>query len=109
MVYLFIVQCIASQGGMGVKFCKMLETAFACASSHSEEIAVMIEAAILNITRNSGYASRVADGVRERLRMRGPTGSKEQKQLIMDLVDNALTSWGTSTYDWLQKNMHGYQ
>jgi len=28
---------------------------------------------------------------------------------IKDLVDMALTSWGTSTYDWLQKNMNGYQ
>jgi len=97
------------EGGLGVKFCKMLEASFACASSHSEEIASMIEAAVLNITRNSAYANRVAEGVKSRLRMRGAPDSKQQKQFIMDLVDNALTSWGTSTYDWLQKNMHGYQ
>jgi len=24
-------------------------------------------------------------------------------------VNGALTSWGTSTYDWLQRSMHGYQ
>jgi len=41
--------------------------------------------------------------------MRGHPNSREQKMFIMDLVNGALTSWGTSTYDWLQRSMHGYQ
>mmetsp|Transcript_13241 Transcript_13241/g.19108 ORF Transcript_13241/g.19108 Transcript_13241/m.19108 type:complete len:1142 (-) Transcript_13241:39-3464(-) len=97
------------EGGLGARFCKMLDAAFACASSHSEEIANLIEAAILNLTRNSSQARALADGVRSRLRMRGERDSPQQKMFITDLVDGALTSWGTSTYDWLQKNMNGYE
>lgn len=97
------------QGGLGVRFCKMFEAAFACASSHADEIASQIEAAILNLTWNADEARMVANGVRARLRMRGAEGSVHQKVFIMDLVEAALTSWGTSTYDWLQKSMNGYQ
>eukprot|EP00594_Rhizosolenia_setigera_P008292 CAMPEP_0178955834 /NCGR_PEP_ID=MMETSP0789-20121207/9848_1 /TAXON_ID=3005 /ORGANISM="Rhizosolenia setigera, Strain CCMP 1694" /LENGTH=1081 /DNA_ID=CAMNT_0020637555 /DNA_START=194 /DNA_END=3442 /DNA_ORIENTATION=+ len=96
-------------GGHGVKFCKMFEAAFESASRHSEEIASLIEAAILNLTSNSKRARELADGVRARLRMRGKKGSPEQKMFVMDLVNAALNSWGTSTYDWLQKSMNGYQ
>lgn len=97
------------QGGLGVKFCKMLDAAFACASSHVEELASLIEAAMLNLTRSPLEARAIADDVRSRLRMRGPPNSPQQKQFIMDLVDTALNSWGTSTYDWLMKSMNGYQ
>jgi len=97
------------EGGLGVKFCKMFEVAFACASAHSEEIASIIESAVLNLTRNVDEARFIANSVRSRLRMRGKVDSVEQKTFVMDLVNAALTSWGTSTYDWLQKNMNGYQ
>lgn len=96
------------QGGLGVKFCKMFEEAFAVASSHVDEISTLIEAAILNLTRNPNVARSLANGVRDRLQMRGERNSVEQKTFIMDLVNTALTSWGTSTYDWLQKSMNGY-
>ena len=96
------------QGGLGVQFCKMFEEAFAVASSHVDEIATLIESAILNLTRNSNVARSLANGVRDRLRMKGERSSVEQKTFIMDLVNTALTSWGTSTYDWLQKSMNGY-
>jgi Phosphatidylinositol kinase and protein kinases of the PI-3 kinase family len=96
------------EGGLGVRFCKMFEDAFACASAHSDELVSLIEAAILNLTKNPNEARIIASGVRNRLRMRGRVGSVQQKTFIMDLVNTALTSWGTSTYDWLQKSMNGY-
>jgi phosphatidylinositol 4-kinase len=97
------------QGGLGVRFCKMFELAFACASSHTDEIASLVEATVLLLDSNVGAARDAANSVRSRLRMRGPSGSVEQKTFVMDIVNAALTSWGTSTYDWLQKNMNGYQ
>jgi len=97
-----------NEGGLGVRFCKMFEEAFACASEHCDELVSLIEAAILNLTRNPHEARMLAEGVRIRLRMRGPRGSVRQKTFIMDIVNTALTSWGTSTYDWLQKSMNGY-
>ena len=98
-----------SAGGLGVKFCKMFELAFQCASSHADEIAALTEAAVLSLHSNPRHARSLANGVRSRLRMRGAPGSREQKLFIMELVNAALTSWGTSTYDWLQRNMNGYQ
>ena len=98
-----------NEGGLGVRFCKMFELAFATAAAHSEEIVNMVESALLNISRNQNTARLLANGIRSRLRMRGPPDSVEQKTFVMDLVNTALTSWGTSTYDWLQKNMNGYQ
>lgn len=98
-----------NQGGLGVRFCHMFETAFACAAMHAEEIVSLVEATMLTLAQSPYQARMLANGVRSRLRMRGPPGSKEQKAFIMELVNAALTSWGTSTYDWLQKNMNGYQ
>jgi len=97
-----------NEGGLGVRFCKMFEEAFVCAASHTDEIATLVEAGILNLTRNPNEARALADGVRSRLMMRGEQDSVAQKTFIMDLVNTALTSWGTSTYDWLQKSMNGY-
>jgi len=96
-------------GGLGVRFCKMFEAAFACASAHSEEVATLIEGIMLTLTDNAEKARSTANRVRSRLRMRGLPNSSDQKRFIMDLVNTALTSWGTSTYDWLQKNMNGYE
>jgi len=98
-----------NQGGLGVRFCLMFEQAFACASAHTEEIVSLVEATMLTLTQSPRQARLLANGVRSRLRMRGPAGSTAQKQFIMELVNAALTSWGTSTYDWLQRNMNGYQ
>jgi phosphatidylinositol kinase/protein kinase (PI-3 family) len=98
-----------NQGGLGVRFCDMFEQAFACASSHTEEIVSLVEATMLTLTQSPRQARMLANGVRSRLRMRGPPGSREQKQFVMELVNAAQTSWGTSTYDWLQRNMNGYQ
>lgn len=98
-----------NEGGLGVKFCKMFELAFACASSHADEIAALVESTMLALDSNPRVARSLANGVRSRLRMRGPPGSPEQKMFVVDIVNAALTSWGTSTYDWLQKNMNGYQ
>ena len=98
-----------NQGGLGVRFCHMFEHAFACASAHSEEIAALVEATMLTMTQNSRQARTLANGVRKRLKMRGPPGSNEQKAFIMELVNAARTSMGTATYDWLQRNMNGYQ
>jgi phosphatidylinositol kinase/protein kinase (PI-3 family) len=97
-----------NQGGLGVRFCRMFEEAFECASRHAGDIADMIEAALLSLSRHSLEAKFLADEVKQRLRMRGPSHSVAQKMFIMDLVNTALTSWGTSTYDWLQKSMNGY-
>eukprot|EP00980_Cylindrotheca_fusiformis_P001499 scaffold346_cov116-Cylindrotheca_fusiformis.AAC.13 len=98
-----------NQGGLGVRFCHMLESAFASASKHAEEIVSLVEATMLTLTQRPQQARMLANGVRTRLRMRGPPGSKEQKAFIMELVNAAHTSWGASTYDWLQRNMNGYQ
>jgi phosphatidylinositol kinase/protein kinase (PI-3 family) len=97
------------RGGLGVKFCQMFELAFECASAHAEEIATLTEAAMLSLDSNPRSARAIANGVRSRLRMRGASGSREQKMFVMELVNAALTCWGTSTYDWLQRNMNGYQ
>lgn len=96
-------------GGLGVRFCKMFEEAFTCASNHSDELASLVEGIMLTLTDDAATARLSANRVRARLRMRGPPGSFPQKMFIMDLINTALTSWGTSTYDWLQKNMNGYQ
>uniref|UniRef100_A0A7S4ATB5 PI3K/PI4K catalytic domain-containing protein n=1 Tax=Pseudo-nitzschia australis TaxID=44445 RepID=A0A7S4ATB5_9STRA len=98
-----------NQGGLGVRFCHMFEHAFACASAHSDEIAALVEATMLTMTQNYRQARTLANGVRKRLKMRGPPGSNEQKAFIMELVNAARTSMGTATYDWLQRNMNGYQ
>lgn len=97
-----------NEGGLGVRFCNMFEEAFACVSAHSDELAALIEAAILNLTRDPVESKIITNGVRNRLRMRGSHGSVQQKTFVMNLVNAALTSWGTSTYDWLQKSMNGY-
>jgi phosphatidylinositol 4-kinase len=98
-----------NQGGLGVRFCKMFELAFECAAAHTDEIASLVEATVLALSSSPRAARMNANGVRNRLRMRGAPGSIEQKTFVMDLVNAALTSWGTSTYDWLQRNMNGYQ
>jgi len=92
-----------------VRFCKMFELAFACVSSHADEIATLVESSMLELDSNPRVARMIASGVRSRLRMRGQHQSAEQKSFVMDIVNAALTSWGTSTYDWLQRNMNGYQ
>lgn len=97
------------RGGLGVRFCKMFEEAFACAANHSEELCSLVEGIMLTLSDNPAYARSSANSVRTRLRMIGPRGSVVQQNFIMDLIDKALASWGTSTYDWLQKNMNGYQ
>ena len=40
------------EGGLGVKFCKMFEIAFACAASHVDDIVSIVEGAMLNLCRN---------------------------------------------------------
>lgn len=96
-------------GGLGVRFCQMFEQAFACASTHADEIATLVEGIMEMLTANAVSSRSIANGVRSRLRMRGPHGSKEQKSFVVDIVNAALTCWGTSTYDWLQRSMNGYQ
>jgi len=96
-------------GGLGVRFCQMFEQAFACAAAHTDEIAALVEASMMTMTQSTRQARAMANGVRNRLKMRGPVGSNEQKAFIMELVNNARTSMGTTTYDWLQRNMNGYQ
>jgi len=98
-----------NEGGLGVKFLKMFEMAFACASSHADEIATIIEAAILNLSNDPRAAKLAGDGVRERLRMRGSPNSREQKGFIMDLVEASLVLRDRTTYDMLQKAMNGYE
>jgi phosphatidylinositol 4-kinase len=99
----------SSNGGLGTRFCQMFEKAFACASAHVEEIASLVEASMMTLTNNPRHANILAQGVRNRLKMRGAPGSIEQSQFILNLVATAQTSWQTSTYDWLQKSMNGYQ
>jgi phosphatidylinositol 4-kinase len=101
--------CNVQQCGLGVRFCNMFEHAFASAASHAEDIVSLVEATMLTLTQNPRQARIIANGIRSRLRMRGQPGSREQNAFVMELVNAALTSWGTSTYDWLQKNMNGYQ
>jgi len=97
-----------NKGGLGVRFCRMFEEAFECASRHAGEIADMIEAALLSLSHNSAEAKFLAEEVRQRLRLKGPSHSIAQKTFIMDLVNTAIASWESSTYDWLQKRMNGY-
>lgn len=99
----------SSEGGLGVKFCTMFEKAFACASAHSDELASLVEGIMLTLDDNPAAAKLAAQRVRSRLRMRGQQGSPNQSQFIWELVTTALSHWGTSTYDWLQKSMNGYQ
>ncbi|CAB9498886.1 Phosphatidylinositol 4-kinase beta [Seminavis robusta] len=96
------------RGGLGVKFCKMFEEAFACASAHSDELACMVEGIMLTLKGNPTEARRCANSVRANLRMRGPPNSIQQKMFIRELIATAQTSWTTSSYDWLQRQMNGY-
>lgn len=78
-----------NEGGLGVRFCKMFEVAFSCAASHADEIVSLVEAAVLNLTRDPDEARLIANGVRSRLSMRGPADSIQQKSFIMELVNAA--------------------
>jgi phosphatidylinositol 4-kinase len=98
-----------NSGGLGVRFCKMFELAFACASAHADEIATIVEGIMEMLTANANSARAIANGVRSRLRMRGPHGSVQQKTFVVDIVNTALNCWRQSTYDWLQRSMNGYQ
>eukprot|EP00804_Cyclotella_cryptica_P009565 CCRYP_006269-RA/>CCRYP_006269-RA protein AED:0.30 eAED:0.30 QI:2076/1/1/1/1/1/2/143/385 len=89
------------------RFCEMFEAAYAVAAAHSDEICSLVEAAIVNVSRNSDQARMIADSVRRRMEMKADP--KEQKMHVMNIVTDAITSWGTSTYDWLQRSMNGYQ
>jgi len=89
------------------QFCEMFEAAYAVASLHADEICSLIEAGIMNVSRNADFARSIANDVRGRIMMK--SNQKEQKMHIMNIVNDAITSWGTSTYDWLQRSMHGYQ
>jgi len=89
------------------RFCEMFEAAYAVAAAHSDEICSLVEAAIMNVSRDTNLARSLADSVRSRMQMKADP--KEQKMHIMNIVNDAITSWGTSTYDWLQRSMHGYQ
>lgn len=96
-------------GGLAVRFMRMFESAFACASNHSDEIASLVEATMLSLDLAPNVARRIGNGVRSRLRAGGPPRSSAMQEFVTDIVNTALTSWQTSTYDWLQKNMNGYQ
>lgn len=96
-------------GGLGVRFFRMFQRALECASAHAEEIEALVEASMLTLTQNPQQARSLATGVKNRLRLRGGPGSKELQAFVIELVNAALTSWGTSTYDWLQRNMNGYE
>ena len=85
----------------------MFEAAYAVAAAHSDEICSLVEAAIVNVSRNSDMARTIAQGEREQIRMKADP--REQKIHIMNIVNDAITSWGTSTYDCLQRSMHSYQ
>jgi len=95
-------------GGLESEFCQMLEAAFVCASDHADEIVSLVEAALMNIAAGPETARNLARGVRDRLRFRGAPGSEELRKFISGLVDTALTSRGTSVYDWLQRYLNGY-
>ena len=97
------------RGGLGVKFCKMFDKAFACASKHSEEISAVVETTMLGLNYEPRTARIMSNGIRSRLKMRGRPGSDKQQSFIVELVSAARASWGTTTYDWLQRNMNGYQ
>ena len=89
------------------RFSKMFEAAYAVAAAHSDEICSLVEAAIVNVSRNSDQARSIADSVRRRMEIKADP--KEQRMHVMNIVTDAITSWGTSTYDWLQRSMNGYQ
>jgi phosphatidylinositol kinase/protein kinase (PI-3 family) len=97
------------QGGLGVKFLFMFQRALECASTHADEIESLVEATMLTLTQSPRHARSLAAGVKNRLRLRGGPGSKELQAFVIELVNAALTSWGTTTYDWLQRNMNGYE
>ncbi|KAG7356347.1 phosphatidylinositol 3- and 4-kinase [Nitzschia inconspicua] len=97
------------KGGLGVRFLVMFQRALECASAHTEEIESLVEATMLTLTRSPRQARNLAAGVKNRLRLRGGPGSKELQAFVIELVNAALTSWGTTTYDWLQRNMNGYE
>ncbi|GMH62582.1 hypothetical protein TrRE_jg895, partial [Triparma retinervis] len=100
---------IGGWGGRGAEFCERFERGFRAASMHSPAICAIIESGLLVLgqTLNSLPARRraklVAEGVRSRLRIR-----KDLKAFVGGLVETSLNSYGTSTYDWLQRNMNGY-
>lgn len=101
-------EVLGGWSGLGTEFCRMFELAFLCAARHVDEIAALTESTLLSMEYSARSARLIANGVRDRLQMRGAPGSKEQKMFVIRLVNDALTSWGTNTYDWLQRNMNGY-
>merc|ERR1712127_126060 len=63
------------------RFCTMFEAAYAVACAHSDEICSLVEAAIMNVSRDANAARRMAEGVWGRIQMKGD--AKEQKMHIM--------------------------
>ena len=53
----------------------------------------------------SRRAKLIASGVHARLTLRP---GQEQTKFIQNLVELALNDLSTTTYDWLQKHMNGY-
>lgn len=100
---------IGGWGGRGAEFCERFERGFRIASLHSPAICAIIESGLLLLSPslNSLPARRrakmVTDGVGNRLRIR-----RDLKAFVGGLVETSLNSYGTSTYDWLQRNMNGY-
>ncbi|KAL3914992.1 MAG: hypothetical protein SGILL_005855 [Bacillariaceae sp.] len=95
--------------GLGVQFCQMFQRALECAAAHAEEIEALVEASMLTLTKSPQQARFLASGVKKRLRMRGGPRSPAQQQYIIEMVNAALNSFGTTTYDWLQRSMNGYE
>ncbi|GAX20930.1 hypothetical protein FisN_1Lh411 [Fistulifera solaris] len=51
-----------AEGGLGVRFCKMFELAFACASRHADEIAGLVESTMLSLDPNPRNSRLIANG-----------------------------------------------
>jgi len=100
-------QVLGGWKGLGVTFCRMLERALQCASAHAEEIAALVESTVLQLEYTPRTARAMANNVRARLRL--PTSRAEQQEMVIGLVSRATNDWHSTTYDWLQKNMNGYE
>ncbi|GMH67946.1 hypothetical protein TrST_g4178 [Triparma strigata] len=104
---------IGGWSGGGGEFCRMFEEGLAKLAEAREEICAVLEAGLIAIAeQGDGVQARkeakvIVDGVRRRLTIR--EDGRERKEFVANLVSIAINDYRTSTYDWLQKNMNGYE
>ncbi|GMI18588.1 hypothetical protein TrLO_g8969 [Triparma laevis f. longispina] len=95
----------------GEEFCRLFDEGLVKLSEVRDEICAILLSGLISISptgdnlQSRKEAELIVEGVRRRLTIK--ENARERKEFVFGLVSVAINDWGTSTYDWLQKNMNG--